>query len=105
MNPADDLLSEGGTVQIKNYDGKMITLHPQVFKKTNSVYAVYLPAGEAGGILNLLETDGSFSLQWYNPRTGKFEGKIRRINGGGKLPLGTPSKEAKSDWAVHIKKQ
>ena len=76
----------------------------QVFAKAGEVYALYLPSG-GGGSLNLGGRAGSFTLRWYNPRTGVFAGSARTVQGGGSVSLGSPPDTQTSDWAVLVKRQ
>ncbi|MCP4428126.1 MAG: DUF5060 domain-containing protein, partial [Chloroflexi bacterium] len=73
MDPADDLLLDEATYFLE--DG-------QVFAKIGQVYAVYLPAAESGGRLDLSGINGRFQQRWYNPRTGQFEGELQILEAG-----------------------
>ena len=80
MEPADHLLSG----ESNDFGGG------EVFAKTGEVYAIYLPSGEETGVLDLSAAPGSFSLGWYNPRTGQAEGNLETVTGGAPVALGTP---------------
>ena len=48
----------------------------------------------------------SYSLQWYNPRTGGElqDGTVLTIQGGGSRSLGNAPADVTSDWAVLVRK-
>jgi len=76
----------------------------QVFAKSGEIYAVYLPdASSSTDAIDLTGVSGTFSKQWYNPRTGSFEGGTATVSAGGKLSLGTPPSTATDDWVVLYK--
>ena len=75
-----------------------------VFAKPGEVYAIYLPAANPSGTLNLSGEAGTFEQRWYNPRTGAFEGGARSIAGGGSVNLGSPPSVTSEDWVVLIKR-
>jgi hypothetical protein len=92
MQPADALLS-GETGD----DG-------EVFAKSGEVYAVYLPDASASGSLNLSATSGDFTLRWFNPRTGAFDGGATTISGGAPVALGSPPNSSGEDWVALIER-
>lgn len=63
-----------------------------------------LPKAYSGGTLDLPAAKSAFKQRWYNPRTGEFEGKTLAVNGGSRVPLGTPPTDADEDWVVLIKR-
>ena len=75
----------------------------QVFAKTGEVYAVYLPKANPTGSLDLSDTAATFTLRWYNPRNGEFANASETVRGGGKVPLGTPPRDADQDWVILLK--
>jgi hypothetical protein len=94
MAPNDDLLSnESGT-----YGGGEVLAKPGV------VYAIYLPEATSTGTFNLTGHPGLYSLSWYNPRTGQFQGVTRTVAGGQQLAIGQPPAQTQEDWVVLIKK-
>ncbi len=99
MEPMDPLLTGAAT-----YQGTNNLVTGQVFAKAGEVYAVYVPVGDRTGTLDLSAAPGKFVQRWYNPRTGKFQGGSRTIQGGAAVPLGPPPKELSEDWAVLIKR-
>ena len=70
-----------------------------VFAKPGEVYAVYLPEGVVSTRLEVGEVSGE--LQWYNPRTGEFEGEITEFVGDGSILLNAP--EASGDWVALVR--
>jgi len=91
MEPNDGLLS--------NHKGS-----GKVFTKPGEYYAVYLPKGGSGK-LDLSTATGYFEISWFNPRTGKFEGKTEVQKGGGPIALGYAPTSPVEDWVVFIKKR
>ena len=87
MQPGDSLLSgEAG-----DFGGG------QVFYKPGEVYAVYLPNGSPSGTLTL--PGSNFTQDWFNPRTGLFEGTQTSVAGPA-VALGTPPSSINEDWIV-----
>ncbi len=74
------------------------------FAEPGRVYAIYLPSGGTTK-LNLANYTSSFSVQWYNPRSGGKlqDGSIKEIAGPGLVAIGQPPKDSDKDWAVLIK--
>lgn len=97
MVPGDHLLASecSGTFE----DG-------QVFMKKGEVYVLYLPDARGTGFLNLPEPADHkrYSLRWYNPRKGSFEGPPCTIGGGREISPGVPPSEAGEDWVVLIQR-
>jgi CubicO group peptidase (beta-lactamase class C family) len=104
MEPADGLVVNEGGVQIDIGDNKTLEAHAEVFAKPGFVYAVYLPTGNPSGMINLDRIKGVYSLRWYNPRTGEFEGDEAFIQGGKQSKIGLPPRQQAKDWVVLIKK-
>jgi hypothetical protein len=95
MTPCDESLS--GEAQ---YEGKYNTLDGQVLAKRGERYAVYLPTASATGTLDLGETSGPFTMRWFNPRSGAFEGDARSLDSRGPVALGPPPGDPALDWAA-----
>ncbi len=74
--------------------------------KPGEVYAVYLPRA-AAVTLNLEAHPGTFSVAWYDPRSGGAlqSGTVTAIQGGKKVSLGMPGNQQGQDWAVLIQKK
>ena len=105
MHPADELVVNEDTIQIDIGDNKTFKASAEVFAKPGNVYAAYLPTGIPSGKINLDRSDGDYSLRWYNPRTGKFEGEVTFIKGGKQSKIGLPPRQQTQDWVVLIKKK
>lgn len=71
----------------------------------NSTYVVYLKDGGTTD-LNLSGLTGSFSVEWFNPRSGgKLQkGSVREVSGGDWVNLGMPPAAAGKDWAILVKR-
>lgn len=90
MVPADALLAgEAG-----DYGGG------EVFAKAGEVYAVYLPSARTGGTLDLRAAPGTYTLRWFDPRSGTFEGEARSVKGDAFVALGTPPQSPLDDWVA-----
>ena len=78
----------------------------QVFYKSGDVYTVYLPEGlpESGeASLDLSAETERFSIRWFNPRTGEFEGSTDGTRSGRVVSLGEPPSDPGEDWVVLLK--
>ncbi len=95
MEPKDYLLS---------YEASGYYEDGQVFAKKGAIYAVYLPDCRLTGTLNMENEKGMFTMRWYNPRTGEFEGRTNTISGGKDIILGNPPAEPQQDWIILIQK-
>ncbi|WP_088340990.1 DUF5060 domain-containing protein [Robiginitalea sediminis] len=71
--------------------------------KPGNTYAVYLPNGGTDN-LDLSNTTGTFSVKWFNPRTGGSlrTGSKATLQGGGVRGLGTAPESANEDWVVLV---
>ncbi|MGD9722881.1 MAG: DUF5060 domain-containing protein [Pirellulales bacterium] len=72
--------------------------------KPDEVYALYLPHAEMATAIELGE--GTFRVQWYNPRRGGQlkQGGTATVTGPGRCDIGAPPGDAKLDWACVISK-
>lgn len=68
------------------------------------VYAVYLPDGGTTA-LDLSGEEGTFSVEWYDPRNGGAvqAGSVTRITGGGRAAVGYPPGQPGMDWVCLIR--
>ncbi len=75
------------------------------FAKPGEVYAIYDVAPE-NAQLNLEDTEGSFTVQWYDPRNGGAlsDGSVTSVEGGSTVNLGEPPADADKDWVVLVRK-
>ena len=73
--------------------------------KKGQIYLVYL-AYAPTTTLDLTKEEGSYSIQWFNPREGGKlkKGSVKTVDGGGIVDLGTPPANPEEDWVVIIKK-
>jgi hypothetical protein len=74
-----------------------------VFADEGSVYAVYLPSGGTPS-LDLGTCTGTYSVRWYNPRTGGalVIGSVSQVQGPGVVSLGSAPNNPSEDWAVLV---
>lgn len=106
MAPADELLRGAATITVSQNRGRQqYPIGAQVFAKRGEVYAVYLPNSTVTGRIDLSGIAGEFSLRWFNPRRGEFEGTAIRLRGGNDGDLGPPPSDLGQDWAVLITKR
>jgi hypothetical protein len=104
MQPADELVQGGATLAVGVGKGKTVAMGPQVFAQLGEVYAIYLPVAVPSGTLDLTDHPERYTLAWYNPRRGEFEGGAREILGGQRVKIGPPPGELKEDWAVLVRR-
>ncbi len=85
MSPKDSLVSSGWCLA-----------------KPGQVYTIYL---SDGGSTELDLAEGSYTVRWYNPRTGgKLQkGSVKKVTGPGKVALGKPSKDPGEDWVILVR--
>ena len=64
-------------------------------------YAIYLPDG---GTTDLLLAAGTYSVKWYDPRTGGKlqDGTVTGIAGPGSVSIGRPPYDTGADWAALV---
>jgi len=74
--------------------------------KENEVYLVYLPYG-GETTLDLKGVNGTFSVKWYNPRSGgeMIQTSNGTVEGGASVELGTAPRDAEKDWAILVSKE
>lgn len=105
MIPADHQLIDATVTEIKPHPKSIpVLLKPQVLAKFGDVYAIYYPQAIQTGRLRMYPDEGEFSVRWYNPRSGEFEGKTRFLTGGNRVPVGPAPSDPKEDWVVLIEK-
>ncbi|GAB5518901.1 MAG: hypothetical protein RhofKO_11520 [Rhodothermales bacterium] len=75
------------------------------FSKPGETYAVYLKHGGTTR-LDLSDTEGSFSVGWYDPLAGGNlqSGSITTVTGGDWVSLGTPPSKPDADWALLVER-
>ncbi|MCA9377118.1 DUF5060 domain-containing protein [Candidatus Dojkabacteria bacterium] len=79
----------------------------QVLAKPGSIYAVYFPSSNdaddrTNGFLDLSNASGNFTLKWYNPRTGNFEGTESSMTGGSKQTIPPAPSDFGNDWVLLV---
>ena len=74
--------------------------------KEGDIYLVYL-AYVSTSSLDLSNAKGTYTVQWYNPRTGGAlqKGSLQEVNGGSVVQLGNPPAESGEDWLVVVRKK
>ena len=74
-----------------------------VLSKKDEVYVIYQKMGEkTGSIVNGI--NGTYSMTWYNPRTGAFVGDKQSVTANGSLSIDVPPTDTDMDWVVLLKK-
>jgi CubicO group peptidase (beta-lactamase class C family) len=86
--------------QMTAQDGLTSQTDDYVLAQPGQVYAVYRPNGGAA-TLNL--SGGTYSVQWYNPRTGGGlqNGSLSSVTGPGAKSIGAPP--AAGDWVALVR--
>ncbi len=70
------------------------------------LYVVYLPNGGTT-TLDLRETEGAFSVGWFDPRSGGplQTGSVTTVQGAEAVGLGSPPSEPDADWVILIRRR
>ncbi len=73
------------------------------FAKVGQIYAIYLPSGGTTN-LDLGNSSATFTVRWYNPRTGGplRIGTLGAISGPGSVAIGHPPADTNKDWVALI---
>ncbi|MES2696690.1 MAG: DUF5060 domain-containing protein [Verrucomicrobiota bacterium] len=74
------------------------------FAKPGELYLVYLSEGGAAD-LDLGGASGTFSVAWFNPRTGGALQKADDLHGGATAKLTAPSSNFTDDWLAVVRKK
>lgn len=71
--------------------------------KPGDTYVVYVAEGGGTG-LDLGSVVGTFSVAWFNPRTGGSlqNGTVASVNGPGEVDLGDPPNSNNEDWVILV---
>ncbi|RED98428.1 DUF5060 domain-containing protein [Marinoscillum furvescens] len=85
--------------QMENHD-ELLSTKDYCFAQPGEVYVVYLRTG--GSTVLDMQTEGDFTIQWFNPRTGEYLKKPKKLTAG-KVTLEAP-KKGDDDWAALIKR-
>ena len=83
-------------------DGLAFSYGAMVLEKDEEIYAVYLPTG--GETRLELGEEGTYRVQWYNPRSGGElqTGSVATVEGDAVVPLGAPPADPDQDWAILV---
>ena len=75
------------------------------FAKPGEIYLIYLPNGGATD-LDLSGAKGTFSVKWFNPRTGGelVNGAVKSVKAENSTALGTPPADAGEDWLIVVRR-
>jgi hypothetical protein len=73
--------------------------------KAGEVYVAFLANGGTTD-LDLSGAKGTFTVQWFNPRTGGklADGSVKSVAGSGRVSLGNPPADAGQDWLVVVRR-
>lgn len=76
------------------------------FARPGDLYLVYLPNGGTAD-LDLGAAAGTFTVHWFNPRTGGplATGSVTTLPGGAPAGLGLPPSEPTDDWLAVVRRQ
>ncbi len=91
---------------MEHADGLISNPRAYVLTKPGEVYAIYFRKNSGGrGWLDLSfeNFQNQFELQWFNPRTGLFQGKSVMIHGGAQIYLGPPPQNNYRDWVALLR--
>ncbi|MHC4407340.1 MAG: DUF5060 domain-containing protein [Planctomycetota bacterium] len=103
MQSADDLIEGAASIPATQKRGTVsYRISAQVFAKPGEVYLVYLPKADPSGRIDLTRAQGTFRVRWYNPRTGRFEGRPSTVRAGSAVPVGEAPSDPGEDWVVLI---
>jgi hypothetical protein len=105
METADQLVDGESTIEVGIGRKRKQRLGAQVLALPHRTYAVYLPAADGRGTLDLTHVEGTFTMRWYNPRNGQFEAPASTIEGGKQIEFGIPPRESGQDWAVLVQRK
>ncbi|MBL7189909.1 MAG: DUF5060 domain-containing protein [Phycisphaerae bacterium] len=90
--------------EMDHHDELTAAVDDYCFAKPGEIYAVYYPGGSITS-LDLGDSSATFTVQWYNPRTGGplKTGVITTITGPGSPVIGSPPNSPDKDWVALIK--
>jgi hypothetical protein len=74
------------------------------FATPGQIYAIYLPSGDTTK-LDVGDSSATFTIRWYNPRTGGplRRGNVEVVTGPGSVGIGQAPKDIDKDWVALIK--
>lgn len=90
--------------EMAHYDKLTETKDDYCFARPGQIYAIYLPSGGTTR-LDLGQSNATFTVKWFNPRTG---GPLRTadvpaVKGPGPVAIGHPPQDTTKDWVALIK--
>jgi hypothetical protein len=90
--------------EMTHHDELTSAVDDYCFARPGQIYAIYLPFGGTTG-LDLGNSSATFTIQWYNPRTGDElqTGTKTEITGPGPADIGQPPTDPEKDWVALIK--
>jgi len=91
MEPADELIADGTS---------------WCFTDKEEVYVVYKKMGQKEVLLDLGNSDQTFTVQWYDPFLGGAlqQGNIKTVKANGTMDLGAPPEALERHWVILLKK-
>ncbi len=92
--------------EMQHHDELTSTENDYCFARPGQIYAIYLPEGGTTN-LDLGQNTSTFTVQWYNPRSGGelLKGAISEISGPGPVAIGSPPEDTNKDWVALITKK
>ncbi len=89
--------------EMTNNNGISTTTDDYGFIKEDEVYVVYLKNGGTTD-LDLRGAEGTFSVQWYDPRNGGSlqDGTVTEVEAGSFVNLGQAPNARNQDWAILV---
>ena len=93
-------------IGMKGDDGLTSSSSDYVFAKKGELYVMYLPNGGSTN-LNLSGVNGSFNIEWFDPRNGGElqRGTVNSVSGGGQVSLGEAPKDRSQDWVILVRSE
>jgi hypothetical protein len=75
------------------------------FARKGDLYLIYLPEGGTTQ-LDLREAEGTFRIQWLDPRNGGplAQGSMSTVRGGETVGLGDPPRDVNEDWLIVVRR-
>ncbi|MEL6251473.1 MAG: DUF5060 domain-containing protein [Bacteroidota bacterium] len=92
--------------EMENRDELTTAENDFVLAKVGEIYAVYQPAN-GSSMLDLSGIEGSFTIEWYDPRNGGElqTGSVSEIEGNTSQDLGTAPDKPEKDWVILVQKK
>lgn len=92
-------------IEMESHDELLNGDQAYCLAKKGDVYAVYLTFGGQAS-LDLSGETGTFSVDWYNPRSGGVlqKGEKQELSGGAVVNLGIPPSDTDKDWVALLRK-